>query len=139
MDLKSGHPFWPLKNGLIASYPILKANLTCDVAIIGGGITGALMAYHLTQAGIDCVLVDKRDIGYGSTSATTGLLQYEIDTPLTELIRLVGEDHAVRAYKLCLGAIYKLERLVEEVGEDCSFAWKKSVYLASLKKDVPEL
>jgi glycine/D-amino acid oxidase-like deaminating enzyme len=66
-------------------------------------------------------------------------LQYEIDTPLSTLIQLVGKDHAVRAYKRCLEAIYKIERLVEEVGEDCSFAWKKSVYLASLKKDVPGL
>ncbi len=39
MDLSSGRPFWPIKNGLIASYPTLKRDEACDVAIIGGGIT----------------------------------------------------------------------------------------------------
>ena len=50
-------------------------------AVIGGGITGALIAYHLTEAGCDTVVLDRRDIGGGSTSASTSLLQYEVDTP----------------------------------------------------------
>lgn len=72
-----------MKNGLMATYPTLKQDLVCGVAVIGGGITGALVAYHLIQAGVDTVLVDKRDIGHGSTSASTSLLQYEVDTPAT--------------------------------------------------------
>lgn len=96
MDLKSGYPFWPLKNGLIQTYPPLEGDVTCDVVVLGGGITGALVAYHLVEAGLNTVVLDKRDIGWGSTSATTALLQYEIDTPLCELIEMVGEDHAAR-------------------------------------------
>lgn len=139
MDLKSGQLYWPLKNGLLADYPALHENLSCDVAIIGGGITGALVAYHLAEANLECVVLDKRDIGYGSTSATTGLLQYEIDTPLVDLIEQVGVQHAVRAYQLCLEAIAKIEYLTEDVGDGCSFYRKKSVYLASRKSDVPAL
>ena len=82
MDLRSGHPFWRLKNGLLADYPSLKHDESCEVAIIGGGITGALVAYHLAQEGVETVLVDTRDIGAGSTAASTALLQYEIDTEL---------------------------------------------------------
>jgi len=67
MDLRSGHPFWLLKNGLLADYPSLKHDESCEVAVIGGGITGALVAYHLAQEGVETVLVDKRDIGGGST------------------------------------------------------------------------
>lgn len=139
MDLKSGQTFWPLKNGLIASYPRLKEDLRCDVAVIGAGISGALVAYHLTEAGIDTVVLDRRDVCSGSTSATTGLLQYEIDTPLTDLIQLVGEDHAARAYQLCRAAIGKIEELVAATGVDCSYQRKTSLYLASYKKDVPAL
>ena len=118
MDLMSGYPFWPIKNGLIASYPALKQDLTCDVAVIGGGITGALIAYHLTEAGCDTVLVDRRDIGGGSTSASTALLPYEVDTPLFQLIDMVGREHAVRSYLLCLEAIGKLGRLIGELRGD---------------------
>jgi hypothetical protein len=39
MDLKSGYPFWPIKNGLIASYAAVKQDLVCDMAVIGGGST----------------------------------------------------------------------------------------------------
>jgi glycine/D-amino acid oxidase-like deaminating enzyme len=139
LDLKSGHPFWPTKNGLIANYPILKHDIKCDVAVIGGGITGALVAYQLTQAGVDAIVLDKRDIGWGSTSASTALLQYEIDTPLHELAERIGEDAAARACLACLEAIYKIEQLTRDLGGSCGFERKKSLYLASAKRHVKEL
>jgi monoamine oxidase len=101
LDLKSGYPFWLVKNGLMRAYPALDQKLQCEVIVLGGGITGALIAYHLVEAGVDTVVLDKRDVGWGSTSASTALLQYEIDTPLSELTQLVGESHAARAYLAC--------------------------------------
>ncbi len=85
MDLRTGAAFWPIKNGLIGVYPGLEHDETCDVAIVGAGITGALVAHHLSQAGCDVVVLDRHDAAAGSTAATTGLLQYETDTPLTAL------------------------------------------------------
>jgi cation diffusion facilitator CzcD-associated flavoprotein CzcO len=67
MDLTSGAPFWIIKNGLLATYPRLKQDRRCDVAVIGGGITGALVAHRFAQAGIQVILVEGREIGYGST------------------------------------------------------------------------
>ena len=139
MDLRSGHPYWLLKNGLLADYPSLKHDESCEVAVIGGGITGALVAYHLVQEGVETVLVGKRDIGAGSTAASTALLQYEIDTELHELIGTVGEVHAVRSYRLGLEAIDTVERLSGELSDDCGFKRKTSLYLASRKSDVPQL
>lgn len=136
MDLISGEAFWPIKNGLLATYPALKRDLACEVAIIGGGITGALVADSLCEAGIDCVLLDKREVGWGSTSASTALLQYEADTHLVDLIRLVGEEHAVRSYRLSLAAIETIGRLTAELGDDCGYERKQSVYLASRRWDV---
>jgi glycine/D-amino acid oxidase-like deaminating enzyme len=139
MDLRSGHPFWFLKNGLLADYPSLKHNEACEVAIIGGGITGALVAYYLAQEGVETILVDKRDIGAGSTAASTALLQYEIDTELHDLIGLVGEADAVRSYRLGLEAIDTLEHLSGKLRDDCGFERKTSLYLASRKSDVSNL
>jgi hypothetical protein len=48
MDLHSGRPFWPLRDGLMASYPSIDASQRADVVVIGAGITGALVAYELT-------------------------------------------------------------------------------------------
>ncbi|MGH2542184.1 MAG: NAD(P)/FAD-dependent oxidoreductase [Ardenticatenaceae bacterium] len=139
MDLISGYPFWPIRDGLIASYPTLKEDVTCQVAIIGAGITGALVAYYLSDAGMDVVLLDKRDAATGSTSATTGLLLYEIDTHLVELIKMIGREHAERAYQLCLEAIHKLEELARELEIECGLQRRKSLYLASQRTDVGAL
>jgi glycine/D-amino acid oxidase-like deaminating enzyme len=139
MDLRSGHPFWLLKNGLLADYPSLKHDESCEVAVIGGGITGALVAYFFVLEGVETILVDKRDIGAGSTAASTALLQYEIDIELHNLISLVRESHGVRSYRLGLEAIDTVERLCEELEDDCAFERKTSLYLASRKSDVSEL
>lgn len=136
MDLISDHPFWPLNSGLIRSYPSLKADLECEVLIIGAGITGALCAYHLTKAGMEVAVLDKRDVAGGSTSASTAMLQYEIDTPLTELIQRMGKADAERAYEVCVESIGKIASLCDEIGYLCGFTWKPSVYLASRKRDV---
>ena len=139
MDLKSGQPFWPIKNGALGTYCPLNQDVDCEVAIVGAGITGALVAYYLTKEGIRTVVVDRREVGTGSTSATTGLLQYEVDTPLFELIGRVGEKKAVRSYQLCLEAIYGIEQLVHELGDACDFERKRSLYLASRRGDVETL
>jgi glycine/D-amino acid oxidase-like deaminating enzyme len=139
MDLRSGHAFWPIKNGLLASYPPLNHDEACDVVVIGGGITGALVAYRLVNEGVDTVLLDKRDIGTGSTAASTSLLQYEIDTELIDLIPRVGEADAVRGYQLGLEAIDQVEELVAVLGDDCGFERKQSLYLASKKSHVAKL
>jgi len=139
MDLQSGRPFWPIKNGPLGHYFPLDQDVDCEVAIVGAGITGALVAYYLTKEGIPTVIVDRREVGTGSTSATTGLLQYEVDTPLFELIGMVGEKKAVRSYHLCLEAIYGIERLVHELGDACDFERKHSLYLASCSGDVESL
>src|SRR5207247_2546448 len=108
MDLLSGNPYWPVRNGLIASYPPLERSTNCEVAIIGGGITGACIAHELALAGRSIVVLDRRDIGQGSTAGSTGLLQYELDTPLVELAKRIGEQAAVRCYRLCAEAIGRI-------------------------------
>jgi glycine/D-amino acid oxidase-like deaminating enzyme len=135
MDLTSGAPFWIIKNGLLATYPRLKGDRRCDVAVIGGGITGALVAHRFAHAGIPVILVEGREIGYGSTGATTALIQYEIDSHLSDLIDRVGEASAVRSYKLCQEAVLGIERLATEGGDDCGYVRKKSLYLASKPRD----
>ena len=135
MDLTSGAPFWIIKNGLLATYPRLKRDRRCDVAVIGGGITGALVAHRFAQAGIHVILVEGREVGHGSTGATTALIQYEIDRHLSDLIYRVGEASAVRSYQLCQEAVLGIERLATEDGDDCGYQRKKSLYLANKPRD----
>ncbi|UAY52871.1 NAD(P)/FAD-dependent oxidoreductase [Ferruginibacter albus] len=135
MDLSSGYPYFLIKTGLPFNYQKLEASLKTDVLILGGGISGALTAYYLTSAGINCVVIDSRGIGLGSSAASTSLLQYELDTSLVTLINKVGKANAVNAYQLCVEAINKLGKLSDKIGNR-DFEFKQSLYYAATKKDV---
>jgi len=138
MDLRSHYPFWLLKHGIVKTYPSLNESINTEVAVIGAGITGAIVAYYLCKAGFKVTIIDKRHVGQGSTAASTCLLQYEIDTPLHKLIDVVGEHHAVRSYKLCLQAIGKLHKIAANF-KDVEFMAKPSFQFASFKNDIADL
>ena len=139
MDLRTGSPFWMLKDGLLATYPALSADQSVDIAIIGAGVTGALVAYALTNAGASVVVLDRRDAASGSTAASTGLLLYEQDASLEALARTVGLGGAVRTYRLGLEAIDEIERICGEVGDASGFRRRHSLYLASTARDARAL
>lgn len=131
MDLLSSRPFWPIQDGLPATFPALAENVECDVAIIGGGVSGALIASFLTAAGQKVVVLDRREVGHGSTAGNTGLLLYELDTMLHTLTNKIGRDSAERAYRRCARAVAAFERFVRPSRLACDFARKKSLFLAA--------
>jgi glycine/D-amino acid oxidase-like deaminating enzyme len=109
------------------------------VVVIGGGITGALLADALVALGAAVVLVDRRAVASGSTSASTALLQYELDVTLTELAGRLGLPAAVRCYWLAYEALRELEWLIASLGDDCGYRRRASLYLASRRRDVAAL
>jgi glycine/D-amino acid oxidase-like deaminating enzyme len=139
MNLRSSNPFWLLQDGIPANYPSLLEDIKSDIAVIGGGITGALVSHHLFSAGISVCVIDKRHVGTGSTAASTSLLQYEIDTPLYKLCTLIGERNAVQSYKMCMQAIDDLQGICAKVNDSVNFELKKSFQYASFKKHVDGL
>lgn len=136
MDLHSGLAYWIIKNELFNYFHPLENDYKIDVAIIGSGITGSLIAHELCKAGIPCAVFDKRTIGTGSTAASTAQLQYEIDIPLCEMSKIVGEDFASRAYHASLESIADVGKVLKEAKVNADYKSLSSVWLASYKKDV---
>jgi len=134
MDLTTGYPYWLINSGLPANYPKLDESIKTDIVIIGGGISGALTAFYLVNAGLNCVTVDARTIGLGSTSASTALLQYELDTPLSELANQIGFQQAARAYQMCSESIDTIKSISKEI-KFSLFEKQKSLFFAATKKD----
>ena len=50
----------------------MSKNNHAEVAIIGGGIMGCAIAYYVSKAGLDCVLIEKGDIASGTSSRCDG-------------------------------------------------------------------
>jgi len=120
------------------AFPRLDADLSCDVAVVGAGITGALIADELAGHGHDVVVLDQRDVCWGSTSASTALLQYEIDTHEIDLAKCYGQASALLAYQSCLRVISEIGAVAHAVG-NVDFAHCKSLYYASNRADHPRL
>ena len=86
--LRTGRTYWQSRPWPRMPVAPLRADHTTDVLVTGAGITGAMAAEALTTAGMRVTLVDRRGPLQDATAATTALLQYEIDTPLTVLQRI---------------------------------------------------
>ena len=126
MQLTNGNLLWSKENKILNTYPYLSKNIECDVLVIGGGITGAITSYFLYKEGFDVTVIEKNIIGYGSTLATTALLEYQIDEDLIKLKEIIGENSAKRIYELCYDAVYEMEKICKEI--DCDFEIKDCVY-----------
>lgn len=137
-DLVGGHTLWPL-TGSTTRYLPLSSDTTCDAAVIGAGVSGALAGFLLAEAGLDVVVVDRGDVAGGSTAANTALLLYECDLPLHRLAGRMGERDAVEVYRLCRDALARFAPLVSRLPDSCGFASRPSLYLASRPEDVPAL
>lgn len=137
LDLHGGEPFWLVSNGLGLIVPPLERDLVCDVAIVGGGITGALTAHALSSAGVAVVVLDRRHIGRGSTAASTALLQYDLDVPLYRLREKLGLEDADRVYRLGVESIELVRVLAESF--DAGFHRRRSVYFARGSRAVAKL
>jgi glycine/D-amino acid oxidase-like deaminating enzyme len=135
VKVRSKEPYWLLKNGLLNTYPSLRENIWCDVLIIGGGLTGALMAYQFASEGYKTVVIDKREVGTGSTCATTSMVQYEIDEPLYGLMDMIGKDAAIDIYKESVNCVKKLGEIVNDLHIPCGFAYKDSLHFANTVQD----
>ncbi|MBO0782338.1 MAG: FAD-dependent oxidoreductase, partial [Ktedonobacteraceae bacterium] len=47
---------------------------TTDVVIVGGGVIGCSIAYHLRKAGVTPLVIERQDVAAEASSAAAGLL-----------------------------------------------------------------
>lgn len=129
--LRSGASPWGESSRLAVATRSLARDAVADVAIVGTGISGALMAQALSARGLRVVLLDRRAQPFrGSTMASTALLQYELDVPLTVLSERVGVARAQRAWLRSWQAIRALGQLIKRTRIACEWTECKSLYLA---------
>ncbi len=80
---------------------------TTDVIVVGGGVNGACIAYHLAQRGVSVALVEKDNIASGPTGRSCGIIRQHYSHPITA--------------RMALAALGFFENFEELVGSDCDF------------------
>ncbi len=129
-DLRGGRPPWSRNSPTSARSPVTES-MRCEVLVVGAGITGSLVAEHMAAKGHDVCIIDRERPGYGSTAASTAMLQWEIDKSLTDLTALYGFELAADVYRRSLAAVTGLANLISERGLKCGLRRRQSLYIAA--------
>ncbi len=129
MRLRSGRSIWQSRRLPPVPHQPLTRDLATDVLVIGAGISGAMVADALSEAGLAVLIVDRRGPVAGSTAASTALLQYEIDTPLSKLSKQIGQERAERIWRRSRLALEALRARVRQLGIDADCVERDSLYL----------
>jgi len=108
-------------NKLTKQYDYLTEDIETDVVIVGGGVTGAILGYYFTKNNINAVVLEKGRIAHGSTSITTSLLQYELDSNAMDLRQYTSIENIIRSYELGIKSLDEIREFVNEYGNDCDF------------------
>ena len=138
MEFLSGERYFYSINKKLKKYSYLNKNINCDILIIGGGINGAILNYHLSKK-YDVVLVEKSRIGANLTSMATALLEYQLDSFKTDLESKLTTDEIVSCYKLGLNSIDKIEKIVKKLKNTCHFNKRPTLIFSNSEKDKKEM
>ena len=138
-DLRTGLTVWEADGLPYLPHRQLDHSIEADVVIVGAGISGALAADLLTEAGLRVVVVDRRGPVRGSTVASSALLLFEIDTSLTDLTARIGKSAAERVWKRSAQAVTDLGRHIASAGISCAWRPRDSLYLLSRGGDADAL
>lgn len=113
----------------LPKFESLQGNVSTDVLIIGGGITGILCAYFLQEKGIDYLLVEGNEICHGVTGNTTAKITAQHGLTYAKMIKHAGLGRT----KLYLEANQKAVQKYAEIasGMSCDFE-EKTAYVYSM-------
>lgn len=131
MQINSGKLYWKYKSKINKIYPYLTHDVKADVLVIGGGIAGALTTYFLAKEGANVVTVEKNIIGYGNTIADTAALEYQFESEMSKLEKIIGKKRTARMYKLCLDSISKIENINKEFKMPTGFLRQDNIYFTN--------
>lgn len=129
-QLRDGASLWSASPHIRVRTHTKLEPITCDVAIVGAGISGAISALMLAERGHNVVVLDRRPPVTGSTMASTAMIQFEIDTPLTELADKIGAAKAERAYLRAFAGNKSLRKLAERHDITCALTDRDALLLA---------
>ena len=127
---------WARREPLDGQWPTLEEDITADVLIIGGGITGLSTALELLVRGRSVVVLESNLIGAGTTGGSTGFLDATPEMGCRELIDSLGEETARTYVQARMNAI---ERIEDRAGIGCDFSRLPAVVYTEQPSHEPDM
>jgi glycine/D-amino acid oxidase-like deaminating enzyme len=120
-------------------YPTFTGTRETSVAIVGGGMTGALVAHAFASAGIATTLLEASAVAQGSTAASSALLLQEPDRELTQLADRYGLHASRRIWQMSRDSVYALVSLLRRLRVSCDLKDCDAIYYATDAEAVTRL
>lgn len=121
------------------AWPPLEEELTCEVAVVGGGIGGVSAAHRLAETGASVALIEARTIGSGVTGHTSAKLSALQGTVYSDLSRKVGPEAATQHAALNTAGVARTRLIAESHGIDCDFLERAAVTFTEDETKVVQL
>jgi gamma-glutamylputrescine oxidase len=137
LSLPPAASYYALDNAWATRTP-LRGEVTCDVAVLGGGIAGCSAALHLAKRGYKVALLEARRVGYGASGRSGGQTIFGLAVSQQKLEREVGRDDARRLFDLSIEALDLTQSLIREYAIDCDYR-PNHVHVAVKPRHVREL
>lgn len=134
-----GTPMFTKNNKIKKQYEYLTEDLETEIVIVGGGVTGSIVGYYFSKANIPAVILEKERVAHCSTSITTSLLQYELDSNARELEEYTTLDNIITSYKLGLKALDEIDEFIKCYGNKCKYERKDTLLYTSKDEEVKEM
>ena len=126
--LRVGRPVWLHSGRSHPRYPELRGHHAVELVVVGGGLSGALIALGMAEAGVRVALVDGARTARGSTAASTALLLQEPDMDLGDLAGRYGLPTARRIWEISRGAAHDLVATLRRHRIACGLTERPSIY-----------
>lgn len=120
----------------IYNFETLYNDISADVAIIGGGVTGISTARLLASKGLKTVVIESLKVGGGTSGHSTGNLYVTIDKNLGVLHDRYDRDTLIKVVESRSQALNRIESWVKELLLDCDFKRQNwNLYSATNESD----
>jgi glycine/D-amino acid oxidase-like deaminating enzyme len=126
--LRRGKTVWLQQGRPAPRYPTLTKHVETEVAIVGGGLTGAMIAEAFTRIGARVAVIEAGRVGHGSTAASTALLLQEPDYDLHDLSEKYGATTARRIWRIGQEATRDFIDTIRRLRIDCDLESRDSIY-----------
>jgi glycine/D-amino acid oxidase-like deaminating enzyme len=100
-------------------YLPLQSTVNADVAIVGGGFTGLSCALHLAEAGVDSIVLEAAEPGWGASGRNGGLLCPNMKITPAELSALLGSEAGRKAAEFSITSADVVMDIVNRYTIDC--------------------
>jgi glycine/D-amino acid oxidase-like deaminating enzyme len=100
--------------------PPLSGGITCDVAVVGGGLGGMATALRLAERGLDVVLLEADFCGFGSSSRNAGQVAGAPGGDL-RMLKLFYRKKMPALVRMAENAAHHVERLMQTHDIDCHY------------------